>query len=147
MNLARQPLPPGPMPASFGKRRSKYGVAHADDRTFDGRKYASKAQMLRAVDWYTNVRIFRDKYIVAEEPSFLLGCSINVYKPDWLIVDLGSAPRKVWAEEVKGLATAKFRRDVKLWRQYGPCPLHILTRDGATWKTEIIQPQESGRHG
>ncbi len=30
------------------------------------------------------------------------------------------------AEDVKGHATAKFKRDLKLWRKYGPCPLWVI---------------------
>ena len=33
---------------------------------------------------------------------------------------------KVWAEDVKGVETPAFRKNKRLWKSYGPCPLRII---------------------
>jgi hypothetical protein len=90
--------------------------------TYNGVRYASKREAERAealdflikhghVDWWM------------AQPKFRLGCAENVYIPDFLVImpDIG-----IHAEDVKGVRTAKFTRDVKLWKRYGPCDLWII---------------------
>lgn len=68
--------------------------------------------------------------------KYCLGCSENVYVVDFVVTDTDG---KQWAEDVKGFETRKFRHDKKLWRSYGPMPLHVLRRQrGGAWDTEII---------
>ena len=45
--------------------------------------------------------------------------------------------------EVKGVETPKFRRDMKLWRAYGPGTLYVVARKGKKWvQTHKIVPGE-----
>jgi hypothetical protein len=115
---------------------NKYRVAPKEERTFRGRVYASKAEMLRSME----LNLLMDNgqiAILTYQPRFHLGCKENTYVADFQIED---DEHRTWVEDVKGCETRKFRHDVKLWRAYGPCPLHILKRRGAGWKKTIIQP-------
>lgn len=133
MARANPILPIGPL---VKPKRNKYGVSPPEQRTFDGKVYASKAEMIRAQEWAISLRNFPD-IAVFEQVRVSLGCRENIFVVDFLTWGKRAG---LIAEEVKGMRTAKFERDVKLWKRYGPCPLHILTRDGSSWKTEIITP-------
>lgn len=142
MNRATKILPVGPL--KLPKRRNKYGVSAPAERTFDGKIYASKAEMARAKQW--NKDPF---YAVFEQVRVSLGVRENVYVVDFLVFARNPRDASVnsgtfWAEDVKGMKTAKFARDIKLWARYGPCPLHILTRSGDGWNAEVITPNQEG---
>jgi hypothetical protein len=115
-------------------KRHKYGVSPKADRTMDGITYASKAEMIRAYELKLAARTFG--WIIIQQPKFHLGCPENTYVADFQVQD-GSY---IWVEDVKGVTTAKFRHDVKLWRAYGPYPLRILKRTHNGWTTETIEP-------
>lgn len=130
MSNRAQPIQPiGPLQM----KRNKYNVSAPADRTLDGKVYASKAEMIRAWELVVD-----EPLAVFEQVRVSLGCRENVFVVDFLVYD--TAVPQLWAEEVKGVRTPKFNRDVKLWARYGPCPLHILTRKGDGWEREIIEP-------
>jgi hypothetical protein len=119
--------------------RHKFKVAPANERTWNGRVYASKAEMLYAqllADW---------EYLGSvawwlEQPLFRLGCPENTYRPDFLVC-WRETDGSEWCQavDVKGVMTASFKKNVKLWRQYAPMSLKIVTRVRAgKWDAEVV---------
>jgi len=107
-------------------RRNKYGAVRTQ---YNGRWYASKMQaryaarldMLEAcgdIDWW------------GREIPLDLGPDTR-YTVDFLVLEKGS----LHAVDTKGRETETFRRNVRLWRKYGPFPLHVVHKD----RTEIIE--------
>ena len=110
----------------------KYG---ARATMYNSVRYASAAEAARAMELDVLLRAMEIQSW-EHQPRFELGVPENVYVADFRI----TGPRgRVWVEDVKGMRTAKFNRDVRLWKSYGPCPLHILTRKGQGWEREIIE--------
>lgn len=109
--------------------QSKYRAVRTE---YNGVMYASKAEANRARQldadplvawWIGQVRL-------------RLGCPENIYVPDFLVALRSNfLSSVVHAEDVKGMETAKFRRDKKLWKSYGPFPLWII-KGG---KIEVIE--------
>jgi hypothetical protein len=97
------------------KKPSKY---QAVPTIYNGVRYASKAEAYRAEQLDNNLCV---RFWLGQ-PRFRLGCPENVYIADFLVVGAYA----VWVEDVKGHMTDKFKRDLKLWAQYGPCDLHII---------------------
>ncbi len=100
----------------------------------DGSRYDSRAEAARSTQldllWRAgHIQRYR------HQPTYHLGCPENTYRADFEVVD---ANGEVHAEDVKGFRTQKCRRDIRLWRRYGPCPLYLLTRKNHRWITEII---------
>lgn len=111
------------IPASTApqNQRSKFGNIPT---IYDGRRYASKAEAGRAAA----LDSLQLAGIIASwkpQPRFELGVPENIYIADFLVRDVNG---KVWVEDVKGIETEKFKRDKKLWRSYGPHPLHIIKK-------------------
>lgn len=114
--------------------RNKYRVASPADRTWFYRTYASKAEMLRALE----LDILRQQGVVRlvrEQPVFKLGEDFT-YRPDFVVGE--ASPGNDWAEDVKGHETKQFKTVRRLWAKYGPMPLRILKRKGSTWTVETI---------
>lgn len=112
------------------RRRNKF---RAKPTEYNGVRYDSKAEAARAqeldlleqageVDWWTG------------QVPFRLGTAENVYRVDFMVCEGG----EVHVEDVKGMETAKFKRDRKLWREYGPVPLHVLKRKRSGWVREVV---------
>lgn len=99
-------------------RRNKYRAIKTE---YDGILYDSKAEAARAAELDMLVRAGQIEWWI-RQVTFRLGCPENVYRPDFLVVGYGG----VHVEDVKGVDTAKFRRDAKLWRAYGPCELWVI---------------------
>ena len=140
MRLPGDPKTLAALVAGKGKkpaRRSKYNVSKPAARTFDGKVYASKAEMLYA-KMLAEELLAGDGHIldVIEQPRVSLGCRENVYVPDFLIVPISGRPYFV---DVKGMETPAFKKNVNLWRRYGRLPLHIVTRAGSKWNTRIVE--------
>jgi hypothetical protein len=112
-----------------GRPRSKYRNVRTE---YNGVGYSSKAEAKRAAELDFLMAAGEIKFWIGQ-PTFRLGCALNVYKPDFLVVDPTGG---VWCEDVKGVRTAKFARDVRLWRRYGPCPLHVISGRSL----EVIEP-------
>lgn len=118
-----------------GKRPSKYRAVRTE---YNGVTYASKAEAARAAA--LDMLISGGEVLAVErQPRFTLGCPENVYVADFKVQ---MANGKWHIEDVKGMETAKFRHDKKLWKAYGPMPLHII-RKGKT--VETITPIEEKR--
>ena len=105
----------------------KYPVAPVEDRTWHGRTYGSKAEMLHAQQ--LRLRLAQgDLVVLLEQPRLWLGVPENVYVPDFFTLDKDGVAEFV---DVKGVETPKFKRDKKLWKSYGMVPLRIV-RKGRT---------------
>lgn len=107
-------------------KRSKYGAVRTE---YNGRSYDSKAEaayaarldMLAAcgeIDWWLR------------RAPIDLGPDAR-YTVDFLVCERCA----VHAVDVKGHETAAFRNNVKLWRKYGPFPLHVVHKE----RTDIIE--------
>lgn len=107
-------------------RRNKY---NAQPTVYNGVRYDSKAEAKYAesldlllengdIDWWLRqvtiaLGVPENKYRV----DFVVRCSMNRSGHD----DVG-----VWAVDVKGVETATFRRNARLWARYGPFDLKIV---------------------
>jgi hypothetical protein len=107
----------------------------AERRRYNGVTYASQIEMRRAmwlddcvkggfVEWWIG------------QPLFRLGIAENTYRPDFLVVDHD----QIWVEDVKSVETREFRRNLRLWKRYGPCPLKIVKPNGKMWSVRDIMP-------
>jgi hypothetical protein len=109
---------------------------HAKPYEYKGRKYPSTAQAERAM--YLDGRV-EAGYVgwYLEEVKFPLGPDFS-YRVDFLVFAVCSEMENcmfVVAEDVKGMETPRFRTVRKLWKKYGPCPLHVLKKG----KVEIVE--------
>lgn len=110
------------------RTRSKYNAIRT---TYNGVSYASKSEAKRAETLDLMVRGGLISWWIGQ-PKFRLGCPENVYVADFLVV----VKQGAWVEDVKGVRTAKFNRDLRLWRAYGPCELHVISGKNQ----EVIHP-------
>jgi hypothetical protein len=104
---------------------------------YNGVRYQSKAEAARAAELDRMVKEGLIRWWVGQ-PRFRLGCPENVYVADFLVVGLEG--NGVWVEDVKGIETAKFQRDKKLWFRYGPTNLWIIRKGIAV---EAVKPDSS----
>lgn len=118
-------------------KQSKY---RASPTMYDGVRYASKAEALRALELDMMQAAGEIRWWISQ-PKFRLGVPENVYVADFLICNEDNMHR---VEDVKGMRTPKFARDVKLWRRYGRLDLHIITRKNNGWQREVIAAGEAG---
>jgi len=119
-----------------GKSVTKY---RASPTMYDGVRYASKAEALRALELDMMQAAGEIRWWISQ-PKFRLGVPENVYVADFLICNEDNMHR---VEDVKGMRTPKFARDVKLWRRYGRLDLHIITRKNNGWQREVIAAGEA----
>ena len=119
-------------------RRNKYRVANRDRRTWNGKVYASRAEMLYA----QLLGAHREDGAIVEieeQPLVTLGVPENRYRPDFRVVDCDGVTSWV---DVKGVETTMFRRNMRLWKAYGPGPLLVVrhVRDGRFKTMRTILP-------
>lgn len=116
------------------RRPHKY---HAKPTVYKGRMYDSKAE----AEYAAGLDMDRDIAWWLRQVSFDLGEDTR-YRADFLVADessmLGSGT-DIYAVDVKGVETAAFRKIKKLWRKYGPVPLHVVKR-GKT--VEVIERED-----
>lgn len=119
----------------------------AQATTYNGIRYASKAEAQRAVDLDLLVEAGVVSWWHGQPGTFHLGCPENVYRPDFLVVEPAHETVRdthvrafdIHYEDVKGVETRKFMHDMKLWEAYGPCSLVILKRKQGGWVKTIIE--------
>lgn len=121
--------------------RNKYRVSAPDRRTFDGKTYASRAEMLYAQELDMRLRA-GDLIEVVEQPRLSLGVRENVYVPDFLIVP--AERDRPYYVDVKGVETPAFKRNKKLWARYGRLDLHIVKYKGSKFTTTEVVAGGSG---
>lgn len=107
-------------------KRSGGNKYHAVRTIYDGVTYGSKAEAERAAELDLLVRSGEVRTWIGQ-PKFRLGDAINVYVADFLVA---TAAGEVWAEDVKGRETSKFRRDKRLWKKHGRIELRVIRREG-----------------
>jgi hypothetical protein len=118
--------------------RNKFRVAPADQRKFLGKTYASKAEMLYAVE----LQQMLDAGLIieyVEQPKLWLGVPENKYIPDFLVIPRDGIPYYV---DVKGVETAVFKKNKRLWRSYGRLQLYLAKRKRD--KFEVYEVVEGG---
>lgn len=116
------------------KKKNKYNVAPKADRTWEGRTYASKAEMEFHITQSHDPAV---KYIelqvrvqLGEDFKCIMDYLITLHNDERYYVD------------VKGVETPRFKDVKRLWKKYGPAPLHVVKKSGRRFKTtEIIQGQ------
>lgn len=115
----------------------KYRVAAPADRTYRGKVYDSKAERDYAEILWSLIGI--EYAEIVEQPRICLGVRENVYVPDFLVIPMRDPPMYV---DVKGMETAKFKKDKRLYATYGRLPLFIIVRKGKRFEVnEKIVPQ------
>ena len=117
-------------------RKNKY---NAKKHAFNGRLFGSKAEAYRAMALQIELVSGNVISYVCQPPALMLGTPHNKYRPDFLVIPKDGTP---WYEDVKGRETPKFKKDRKLWKDYGLLDLHIIT---GSWnnlrRSEIIKPK------
>lgn len=116
----------------FTRRRPKYRNNFTE---YDGRTYASRAEADRARALDLDKQSGSIKHW-EPQPRFRLGCAENVYVADFIVWRMDGS---VHVEDVKGFESPKFKKDKRLWARYGPCELHIISRNKLA---EIIEPED-----
>ena len=97
----------------------KYKVSPPNERRHNGRTYASKAEMFYAINLYFQL----DNGIIldfVEQPRLWLGMPDCKFVPDFLVIPIDERPYYV---DVKGVETAQFKKNKKLWAKYGNRPI------------------------
>jgi hypothetical protein len=118
--------------------RTKYRVAPANERQYLGRTFGSKAEREYCQQLELEVGMGEINSYVCQ-PRIWLGVPENVYIPDFLIIPFH---RDEWPYyiDVKGVETAKFKRDKKLWVKYARLDLHVVKKKGTRFvTTEIVR--------
>lgn len=114
--------------ATRSVRRNKFGAVRTD---YGGRTYDSRAEADYAAN--LDLLIIEGKIERWEaQPEYQLGEDFK-YRVDFLVTGRGG---KQWVVDVKGVETPRFKQAKKLWKKYGPLPLHIAKKGGAV---EIVQ--------
>lgn len=118
---------------------NKHGVAAKGDRTWNGRTYASRAEMLYAQRLWT-LRDAGEVIEYIEQPRVWLGVPELVTYLDFFIVESAG----VHYVDVKGFVTPKFRKICQLWQSYGRHPLHVVRREKQSFRTsQVILPRSA----
>ncbi len=124
-------------------RRNKFRVAPADQRKFLGKTYPSKAEMLYAVE----LQQMLDAGLIieyVEQPKLWLGVPENKYIPDFLVIPRDGIPYYV---DVKGIETAVFKKNKRLWRSYGRLQLFLVKRKSTKFEVYEVVEGEFGSDG
>ncbi len=105
-------------------------------RTHDGVTYGSilEANYAAYLDGLIQTETATFEFWLRQVP-FRLGKDF-VYRADFVLFEHDG---NVFAVDVKGMETREFRRTLKLWKKYGPMPLHIVTWKRKQWCTEVIE--------
>lgn len=101
-------------PSKYRNKRTEY----------NGVVYDSMAE----ADYAARLDLEKKSGLIAgwtRQVPFYLGCMENKMVVDFLVFH----PLGVYAVEIKGFETSKFRRDKKLWERHAPCELEIRYKD------------------
>jgi hypothetical protein len=138
MTIRSSDLPPEirkQLGTSRGRGRNKFNVSTPDRRTFNGRCYDSRAEMLMATRLWSDAKIIE----VVEQPKVMLaGLGFRV---DFLVIPATSIPYYI---EVKGVETQRTRDLMKLWSIHGRLPLIVYKNIGGD-RFQITHHIEGGR--
>jgi hypothetical protein len=95
---------------------------------YDSKAEANRAAILDVLRKAGEVRWW------LRQVTIRLGCPENTYRVDFVVC---LRDGRVHAEDVKAIETREFRRQKRLWKAYGPFPLHVIRRK----TVEIIEPE------
>lgn len=119
---------------SLGIKKKNGNKYHAKRHEYNGQKYDSIAEAKRAMALDLMIKARQIHRYIRQVP-IELGHPANKYRVDFLVF----GKNQIWAEDVKGFETPKFKRDMKLWKTYGPCPLLIIKGNQQDWIYPIDQ--------
>jgi hypothetical protein len=123
-------------------RKNKYRVSPKADRTWNGKVYASKAEMFFA-QMLHRMQLNGEVRAVVEQPVVMLDCI--KYIPDFLVTYNDGAVMYI---DVKGVSTPVFSLKLKLWKQHGPGKLRLVKQSGAPSKlTGLVKFKDLGTYG
>ena len=110
-------------------KKNKYNAIRTEYAgvSYDSKAEARRAQYLHEID--------PDAAVVMRQVKFPLGAQGDTLRVDFVVY---GADKSLRAEDVKGYKTAEFLRKAKLWAQFGPCDLWILTWKSNRWEDEVI---------
>ena len=109
--------------ATPAAKRNKCGAVRTE---YAGRVYDSKAEAAYAIRLDLLIVSHEIKRWVPQ-PEYMLGEDFK-YRADFLVT--GNDDSR-WVVDVKGHEMSRFRQAKKLWKKYGPLPLHIVKKGGA----------------
>jgi hypothetical protein len=139
MGVPLKSLPPH-VQRAVAEAEARKGVTRTTNKMnavatmYNGVRYASKAEAAYAAK-LDQLQDAGEVLCWLGQPKFHLGVPENVYRPDFLVY---SRDKSLVAIEVKGHETAAYKRNVRLWKNYGEIPLWIVKRGKVD---EIIEPQ------
>ena len=111
------------------KRRNKY---NAKPTQYRGWRFDSKAEAEYAELLDTRQQTGQVLFWLRQVPFDLT--DDDRYKADFLVLESDGT---MYAVDVKGMQTPRFKKIVKLWEKYGIMPLKIVNKNTGT---EIIEP-------
>ena len=116
------------------RKQNKYNVSPKEERTYLGRTFGSKAERryCEQLEMMWEAGVIFD-YIC--QPAVWLGVPENKYKPDFLVVPHGGVAYYV---EVKGMETTAWKRNKKLWQEYGRLKL-VVVRETSPGKFKTME--------
>ena len=109
--------------------RNKYKVAPKDERSYKGRTYDSKAEMLYAQQLDLLVQS-GDVIDYCDQPRVHLAGDFW-YKPDFLVIE----PNDAYYVDVKGVITDGFRKVMAAWPARTGLSLRVIKRKGENFIT------------
>ena len=113
-------------------KRNKYNVSKPSERSYKGRIYDSKAEMLYAqrLDLLIKAGEVLD---FVDQPKVHISGDLW-YRPDFFVVESEQA----YYVDVKGVVTDGFRKIVQAWPARHGFPLRIIKRKGKGFETVQI---------
>lgn len=120
--------------------------ATSEHRTYEGRIYASKAEMLYAEYLDALVKL-GEVFRWLPQPLFHLTPDIS-FRPDFIVTghtpdvqDPSQVFEDTYAVDVKGYAQVGWTKKRKLWLKYAPIKLLVVERKKHSFQTiEIVDP-------
>lgn len=110
-------------PSAKRNKRNKCGAVRTE---YGGRVYDSKAEAAYAMR--LDMMVIWDEIKRWEpQPIYMLGEDFK-YRADFIVIGNDGSQ---WVVDVKGHEMQRFRQAKKLWKKYGPLPLHIVKKGGA----------------
>lgn len=112
----------------------KYKVSPSSERKWWGHTFGSKAEMryCQHLEELFKAGVIRDYNL---QPKKRLGVPENVYVPDFHVIPEAGVAYYV---DVKGMETAKFKRDKKLWAAYGRANL-VIVKETSPNKFKVVE--------
>ena len=122
-------------------------LSSKQDRTYEGRTYASKAERLYA-EYLDALIPLGEVFRWLAQPNFQLTPDIS-FRPDFIVTCHAHAQgietiiEDTYVVDIKGYLQRGWTKKRKLWLKYAPIRMLVIERSGSGWKTiEIVDPSE-----